>query len=175
MSESSPAAQQDPPWLAVAVAFLRPGEAFRERAYPDPDSGGEPWTIGYGSTFWKDGRAVRRGETITHQQALELMEHVLLTRFEPAARSIIKPFAGWVPHQQAAILSFVYNAGEEALRTSTLARRLNAGEDPDQVVREELPRWIAARDPGVRQGLLNRRRHEIALFTENVLPVKWDL
>ena len=39
-------------------------EGFVAHAYPDPASGGEPWTIGYGYTTL-EGRPVQPGDTIS--------------------------------------------------------------------------------------------------------------
>ena len=52
----------------------------------------------------------------------------------PAARR-------YSPQQQAALISFTYIVGVGALQGSTLRRRLLAGDDPQQVIAEELPRW----------------------------------
>lgn len=46
------------------VADLKRDEGCRLTAYPDPLSGGDPWTIGYGST-----KGVRRGDVWTQAQA----------------------------------------------------------------------------------------------------------
>lgn len=57
----------------LAVLFLRqPGiEGCELEAYPDPETGGAPWTIGWGNTRL-DGRPVRQGDRITQDQADEL-------------------------------------------------------------------------------------------------------
>lgn len=48
-------------------------EGLRLRAYADPGTGGEPWTIGYGHT-----RGVRPGMVITQQQALDFLAEDML-------------------------------------------------------------------------------------------------
>ncbi len=45
--------------------LLKKWEGCRLNAYPDPASGGAPWTIGYGHT----GAGVVPGLTITQEQA----------------------------------------------------------------------------------------------------------
>jgi GH24 family phage-related lysozyme (muramidase) len=45
--------------------LLKTWEGCRLRSYPDPASGGAPWTIGYGHT----GAEVMRGLTITQEQS----------------------------------------------------------------------------------------------------------
>jgi GH24 family phage-related lysozyme (muramidase) len=59
----------DPAWLAPAVALIKPFESCRLSSYPDPDTGGEPWTIGWGTTTYYDGQPVRQGDAISQQLA----------------------------------------------------------------------------------------------------------
>ncbi len=48
----------------AAVVLAKASEGLRLVAYPDPGSGGAPWTLGYGSTL-----GVKKGDTITLDQA----------------------------------------------------------------------------------------------------------
>ena len=52
-----------PPWLGLSLKLIRDFEGCRLTAYPDPGTGGAPWTIGWGSTRTADG-PVRQGMTI---------------------------------------------------------------------------------------------------------------
>ncbi|MBX3482557.1 glycoside hydrolase family protein [Phenylobacterium sp.] len=61
-AELAPAAPEIDPQL---IADLKRDEGLRLRAYPDPLSGGAPWTIGYGHT----GPEVRQGLAWTEAQA----------------------------------------------------------------------------------------------------------
>lgn len=61
-------------------------------------------------------------------------------------------------NQFEALVSFTFNTGIEAYRTSTLLRLLNAGRYDD--VPTQLRRWIRSQGQIV-QGLINRREHEI--------------
>ena len=40
-------------------------------AYPDPGTGGAPWTIGYGATTDFDGKPIKPGTRWTHKQAID--------------------------------------------------------------------------------------------------------
>jgi hypothetical protein len=64
--------------VELALRFLRlPGiEGCKLEAYPDPETRGEPWTIGWGNTRI-DGRPVRRGDRITQAQADELLRETV--------------------------------------------------------------------------------------------------
>ena len=46
-------------------------------AYPDPATGGDPWTIGYGSTYDDKGVKVKKGGVWTHKKALEVKSKVV--------------------------------------------------------------------------------------------------
>lgn len=64
-------------------------------------------------------------------------------------------------NQRAALQSFIFNVGAEAFRTSTLLRKLNAGDYAGAA--KQFDRWILA--DGVKvQGLVNRRAAERELF-----------
>ena len=93
-------------------------------------------TIGYGHTA-----GVLEGQTITEKQA----EAFLLADLAGSAADVDRIIK--VPlneNQHAALTSFTFNLGSGNLSSSTLAKRLNAGEDPCTVAREELPKWRKA-------------------------------
>jgi hypothetical protein len=70
-------------------------------------------------------------------------------------------------------VSFVFNVGCGNFADSTLLKRLNSGEEPATVAKEELPKWNKAGGV-VAPGLVERRKQEIALFntatSESALP-----
>jgi lysozyme len=66
-------------------------------------------------------------------------------------------------NQYGALVSWCYNVGAGAVAESTLAARLNAGEDPNTVAEEELIKWVYANGE-VSEGLKRRRNAEIELF-----------
>ena len=113
-------------------------------------------TIGYGST----GPHVTPGKAITQAEADALLLKDV-ARFEKGVNDLIK-----VPLQQCqfdALASFAFNCGNGALEESTLRKRLNAGEDPNTVAKQELPRWT---NQGL-AGLVRRRTAEVNLFCSN--------
>jgi hypothetical protein len=74
------------------------------------------------------------------------------------------PATTWPGHRVAALISWIYNVGIGAAKSSTLRKRiLNQEEPPNQVIREELPRWNKA-DGRPLEGLTRRRAAEVALF-----------
>jgi len=117
-------------------------------------------TIGYGHT----GLDVKEGMRINEQQA-EIILRKDLKRFEDVVLELVKiPLA---QNQFDALVSFVFNVGPGAFKESTLLRRLNAKENPQAVIKEELPRWNKGEKGKVLEGLTRRRLSEIDLFMQN--------
>ena len=135
------------------IALIKSAEGLRLKAYPDPGTGGLPWTIGYGSTS-----GVTRNMVITEVQA-EQMLAADLVRFERIVERLVR-----VPLNQGqfdALVSFTYNVGEGNFTKSTLLRKLNAGDSTSAA--EQFSRWINAGGK-VLPGLVKRRAAERALF-----------
>jgi GH24 family phage-related lysozyme (muramidase) len=158
-------------WLEPARRIVKEFEGCRLQAYLC--SAGKP-TIGYGHT----GLDVQLGRTITQQQAEALLE-LDLRRFAAGIHDMISSSRTLGGNQQAALISWAFNVGLGAVETSTLRRRINAGESAVVVVREELPRWNKV-EGEVSPGLVRRRAAEVALFAggapaprPNPLPVPY--
>jgi GH24 family phage-related lysozyme (muramidase) len=100
----------DPAWLAPALALIKEFEGCRLEAYPDPGTGGAPWTIGWGTTTYYDGTPVRKGDTISQ----ELADAMLACRVWVDGLSLARTVPGWGDlnaNQRAALVSFTYNVG----------------------------------------------------------------
>lgn len=152
-----------PAWLDPALKIIREFEGFSEKAYPDPGTGGQPFTIGWGFTRMPDGSSVRPTDVISRTEA-NLMLGREVASFGAGLQALIKPRQALNPNQFAALVSWAYNVGLGNVESSTLRRRLNAGEDANTVAREELPKWNKG-GSGVMPGLTWRRAAEVALFT----------
>lgn len=129
-------------------------EGLSLEAYPDPGTGGEPITIGYGHTG-----GVKLGTKIIKETAEEFLK-LDLVRFERAVDSLVKVSLN--QNEFDALVSFVFNIGEGAFKDSTILRRLNAGELKSKVFKEEMPRWNKGGN-GVMPGLVRRREAEVKL------------
>ena len=137
----------------TGIGLIKSSEGLRLKAYPDPGTGGLPWTIGYGSTS-----GVTQKMVITEAQA-EQMLAADLVRFERAVERLVR-----VPLNQGqfdALVSFTYNVGEGNFTKSTLLRKLNAGDTAGAA--EQFKRWVNAGGK-VLPGLVKRRVAERALF-----------
>lgn len=154
-------------WLAAALKVIREFESFSASAYPDPGSGGDPWTIGWGSTFNEQGKPFKKGDKVSRAEA----DALLARDVNIAATAVDRELVGvdLNDNQKAALVSFAYNVGSGAFARSTLAKRLQAGEDPNTVAKAELPRWNRGEN-GVLAGLARRRVAELALFTGEPAP-----
>ena len=93
-------------------------EGCRLTSYPDPATGGDPWTIGYGST-----RNVHPGMTITLDEAKQRLKEDL-----KASEDFIRLYVQ-APLDQSqfdALVSLVFNIGIGNFSHSTLLKKLNA-------------------------------------------------
>lgn len=142
------------------LELIQQFEGLRLRAYLD--SAGVP-TIGYGST-----RGVQMGDEITETDALALLA-ADCDRFEDAVRELVNVRLN--QNEFDALVSFSFNVGAAALRDSTLLRKLNAGEDREEVA-DEFLRWVYAGGKKLR-GLERRRKAERDLFLKPVMPSSW--
>lgn len=133
--------------------LIKSAEGLRLNAYPDPATGGEPWTIGYGTT-----RGVKQGMRITVEQADQYIEGDV-ARFEPELARLVK--VPLTQNQWDALMSFVYNLGSSNLASSTLLKLLNAGDYTRAA--DQFPRWNKAAGKEM-PGLTKRRAAEQALF-----------
>jgi lysozyme len=101
-----------PAAVAVALPLVKEFEGCRLTAYPDPETGGEPWTIGWGSTTYGDGAWVKQGDRISQEQADALLHTRLLNdATELAAALQPESWQALNVNQRAALLSFSYNSG----------------------------------------------------------------
>lgn len=131
---------------AAALVGLASHEGYVERAYQDIVG---VWTIGFGTT-----ENVRPGQSTDPVNALQRA----LTdaqKFEGALKECVD-----VPlhqHEYDAFISLAYNIGPSAFCSSTLVRRLNAGDYAGAC--KEILRWNKAGGRVVR-GLVVRREAE---------------
>ena len=111
------------------------------------------WTVGYGHT-----RGVAEGDSCSEEEA----ESVLvddLKEFEAYVNEAVD--VELVQNQFDALVAWTFNLGPTNLRTSTLLKKLNAGEY--SAAPSEIKRWNRAGGQ-VLDGLIRRREAEALLF-----------
>ena len=149
----------DPSALDIAADLARTFEGLRLAPYLCP--AGVP-TIGFGATAYADGRRVTLDDPpITRAEAEALLRHELAATYAPAVARLCPSLHQAGPAAQAAIIDFTFNLGPGRLQTSTLRRRINAGDWHG--ARAELARWVRAAGR-VMPGLVRRRAAEAALM-----------
>ena len=139
---------------AAGIELIKSFESCDLTAYPDPGTGDEPWTIGYGHT----GNNVHPEMTITQEQADEYLAEDL-AKFERGVSQCV--LVDLTENQFSALVCFAFNVGLHNLNTSTLLKKVNAKafhEAADQFLR-----WDRANGE-VMPGLTRRRTAERALF-----------
>ena len=132
-------------------AQKRPDGQFE--AYPDPGTGGDPWTIGWGAT----GTGIGPGTVWTQEECDARLASDLRRYAAEVARAIGD--APTTPDQFDALVSFHYNTG--AIRKATLTQKHVAGDH--QGAAGEFAKWKFA-GGRVMKGLVRRREAEARLY-----------
>jgi lysozyme len=146
--------------LEIAAALCRQFEGYRAKPYLCP--AGVP-TIGYGSTYYADKRKVAlkdppMDEPTARALLMIELEHTYLPGVLRNCPSLITDV-----RKCNAIVDFAYNLGTGRLQTSTLKRKINAGDW--EGAREQLMLWTKGGGK-VLPGLLKRRQAECLLLTD---------
>jgi GH24 family phage-related lysozyme (muramidase) len=137
------------------IMLIKNFEGCKLTAYQDTVG---VWTIGYGWTQAVDGKPIRAGMTINQNTAERLLKTGLVG-YEADVSKMLK--VGVSQCQFDALVSFCYNLGAKSLSTSTLMRKLNAGDKSGAA--DEFLRWNKAGGK-VLAGLTRRREAERSLF-----------
>ncbi|MFT4426371.1 lysozyme [Enterobacter hormaechei] len=137
------------------IGLIKQFEGCKLTAYQDSVG---VWTIGYGWTQSVDCKPIRAGMTIKQETAERLLKTGLVS-YESDVSRLVK--VGMTQGQFDALVSFTYNLGTRSLSTSTLLRKLNAGDYAGAA--DEFLRWNKAGSK-VLNGLTRRREAERALF-----------
>jgi lysozyme len=144
--------------LDLAAELCRRFEGFRSKPYLCP--AGIP-TIGYGSTYYADGRKVTLNDApVTKEEADALLLFELHHTYAPGVVRLC-PILLRYPRRLNAIVDFTYNLGVGRLQTSTLRRKINA-QDWD-AAKEQLMLWVRGGGK-ILPGLVKRRQADCALM-----------
>lgn len=142
---------------AYALGKIKQWEGLRLTAYQDQAG---VWTIGYGHT----GPEVVKGLTITTAKATQLLKKDIAWA-EKAVNDLVK--VELTDNQFGALVSFVFNVGTAAFKSSTLLRKLNTRQYT--AVPSELAKWNKITVGGKKvtnKGLVNRRAAEAGLWAK---------
>ena len=133
-----------------AKALIREFEGLRLEAYRCPAG---VLTIGYGHT-----EDVKEGEVITEAEAEQLLDYDTDKAAKQVKSVVTVPL---IDSQLNALIDFTFNLGIGNLKSSTLLKKLNAGDYIGAA--EEFSKWIYS-GKTVLPGLVRRREIEKQLF-----------
>jgi lysozyme len=139
----------------LLIAILGAFEGLRLAAYPDPATGGRPWTVCYGRT---DG--VKPNDRYTLDECKALLRQDLEAYALGIEACVWRPLPD---KRYVALVSFAYNVGTRAACESSVVRFINAGrtrEGCDALLDYNRAAGI------VFPGLTRRRQKERALCLE---------
>lgn len=139
---------------AAGLALIESFEGLELTAYPDPGTGGAPWTIGYGHT----GPDVHQGQTITHEYAQVLLAKDVVSAESEVAQLVEVTLT---PNEFSALVSFQFNTG--ALESSPGLALINANLGLS-AWKDHFCLYIHGGDGQVLEGLVRRRAAEFALW-----------
>ncbi len=147
----------------AAFAIIKEFEGYaralpdgRCQAYPDPGSGGDPWTIGFGST----GPGIAKGVIWPRRQAEERLEADVI-KFAAGVAKRLEGGAATSQGEFDAMVSLAYNVGLGNFESSTLLRKHKAGDKAGAAA--EFAKWNKA-SGRVMAGLTRRREAEARLY-----------
>lgn len=149
-----------PKCIALIQRFEGCAQKFGDgllKAYPDPGTGGAPWTIGWGTT----GPDVTQSTVWTQAQA----DARLLRDVTTFAGKVERQLDGHATSQAQfdAMVCFAYNVGMGNFGTSTLLKKHKAGDFAG--AQAEFAKWNKAAGK-VMPGLTARRAAEAGLYGE---------
>lgn len=149
--------------IELAIQIIKRFEGYAKRlpdggctAYPDPGTGADPWTIGYGCT----GANIKKGTVWTKDQAETALCNEVI-HFMKAVLQRSPGLASDSPRRLAAITSFAFNCGIGNYRISTLKKKVDAKDWDAAAI--EIRKWNKAAGR-VMPGLTRRREAEALLL-----------
>jgi lysozyme len=150
--------------LDIATELCKRFEGYKGKPYLCP--AGVP-TIGYGSTFYADGRKVTlQDPPMDEPTAKALLVYELMHKYAPGTirqcpvlLTLAMTANDW--GKLNAIVDFAYNLGVGRLQTSTLKRKINAQDW--EGAKEQLMLWTRGGGK-VLPGLVKRRQAECAVM-----------
>lgn len=135
---------------ARGLNLIKEHEGLRLTAY---QCSADVWTIGYGHT-----QGVSMGDTCTQEQA----EQWLMEDIAKAEKAVNRQGLAINQNQFDALVSFVFNLGETAFKSSTLLKKIKANPN-DPTIADEFAKWKYA-GGNVVAGLVTRRNNESNLY-----------
>lgn len=141
----------------VGLELIKKYEGFRSKPYLCPAN--VP-TIGYGTTFYPNGTKVKLSDPPIDEEHATFLLKENLKIYENAVDTFTRDDIS--QHQFDALVSFAYNLGVDALKKSTLLRKINTNPN-DKSILNEFDKWCFAAGKKL-PGLMKRREDEANLY-----------
>lgn len=141
----------------ACINLVKSFEGFFSKPYLCP---AKVPTIGYGTILYPNGKKVTlQDKPCTEAEAIEWMRYELNQKAKEVDAMAIDAVN---QHQFDSLVSFAYNCGSNALKNSTILKRVNANPN-DPTITDAFMMWVKA-DGAILQGLVRRRKAEAALY-----------
>jgi len=117
-------------------------------------------TIGYGNTFYKDGKKVTMvDKSITKAEAFDMFKDIADNFAKKVSKCVTQPLT---QNSFNSLVSFTYNVGVANFMRSTLLKKVNANHN-DPAIRTEFLKWDKV---GTKKlaGLTKRRIYEADIY-----------
>ena len=141
----------------ACINLVKSFEGFFSKPYLCP---AKVPTIGYGTILYPNGKKVTlQDKPCTEAEAIEWMRYELNQKAKEVDAMAIDTVN---QHQFDSLVSFAYNCGSNALKNSTILKRVNANPN-DPTITDAFMMWVKS-DGAILQGLVRRRKAEAALY-----------
>lgn len=151
----------------AAISLIAKHEGFQPTAFPDPNTGGMPYSIGYGTSIYPDARPVKIGDRITEEMGREYLIWDINRRLQPSLQ-IIPNWSKMNDNQKGAIYSFAYNIGSSFYGNQSFSSITELLDSDDRWNDQEWVKetFLIYTNPGseAEMGLRKRREEEAELF-----------
>lgn len=143
----------------IASKIIKNFEGCKLTAY---QCSAKKWTIGYGNLSYLKQFADPSKEKITQEKAEQLFQqdfNVYVTQVLELTKSL-----SLNENQLAALISFAFNLGINALKNSTLLKVIRKNSNDFVEIEKQFMRWVNA-DGKIINGLVRRRQAEANLYS----------
>lgn len=122
------------------------------------------YAIGYGSHKHLDGRSVKKGDTITQEDAIKLLKQRVENEFFPHAKRILTN-SEINNYQAGAVTSLIYNTGEDNITSNrSLIKAINDNPKDYKNIKKLFAEWRLDANHQVREHLCRRRAIEANFY-----------
>ncbi|WP_392420145.1 lysozyme [Capnocytophaga canis] len=146
------------------IDLIKKWEGFRSAPYLDA---AKVPTIGYGTTFYPNGKKVSMSDKPITEQEAEAYLRAVIAQFEQVVNRLVSSKIN--QNQFDALVSFVYNVGAGNFQKSTLLKLVN--ENPNH---PDIGNWFLKYNKASGRelkGLTNRRNDEASLYGVKKKPL----